>query len=62
MSMIAEQAGGCGSTGFQRVLDIVPEKVGAGGGGLWGVLTIIGEGNHAGMQRLLFDCVLAGLC
>jgi hypothetical protein len=33
MSMIAEQAGGCGSTGFQRVLDIVPEKVGAGGGG-----------------------------
>jgi fructose-1,6-bisphosphatase I len=27
MSLIAEQAGGKGSTGFQRVLDIVPEKV-----------------------------------
>lgn len=27
MSMIAEQAGGKGSTGFQRVLDIVPEAV-----------------------------------
>ncbi len=27
MSMLAEQAGGSGSTGTQRVLDIVPEKV-----------------------------------
>ncbi|KAL4423376.1 hypothetical protein ABPG77_004307 [Micractinium sp. CCAP 211/92] len=27
MSMICEQAGGKGSTGFKRVLDIVPEKV-----------------------------------
>jgi fructose-1,6-bisphosphatase I len=27
MSMICEQAGGAGSTGFQRVLDIVPTKV-----------------------------------
>jgi fructose-1,6-bisphosphatase I len=27
MSFLAEQAGGKGSTGFQRVLDIVPEKV-----------------------------------
>lgn len=27
MSMIAEQAGGLGSTGKERVLDIVPSKV-----------------------------------
>ena len=27
MSMLCEQAGGLGSTGFKRVLDIVPEKV-----------------------------------
>ena len=27
MSFIAEQAGGMGSTGKERVLDVVPEKV-----------------------------------
>ncbi|KAL6778450.1 FBP2 [Auxenochlorella protothecoides x Auxenochlorella symbiontica] len=27
MSYLAEQAGGLGSTGTQRVLDLVPEKI-----------------------------------